>query len=257
MALIDRNCHKSIEQGLINSGGIPQYLVPTRNRHGVIGPIPPSTLEPQIIKRAIAQNPLVLQQHEKEREHHHLKQQQQQQQQQKSSQHPSAHLHAPGLAPVYAVMTNCTYDGLTVDVARAERLLGAMVDRVHFGACGARGQVVRVGLTLRGNGREGRRFSSHHAAMPCHAIPCHAMMADEAWWAYARFNPLYDRRYAMRGEPKDHPRDGPTVYATQSTHKLLAALSQATFIHVREGRAAIPHHIFNEVVKVGLCLVVC
>lgn len=30
-------------------------------------------------------------------------------------------------------MTNCTYDGLTVDVARAERLLGASVDRVHFG----------------------------------------------------------------------------------------------------------------------------
>lgn len=34
---------------------------------------------------------------------------------------------------MYAVMTNCTYDGLSVDVARAERLLGASVDRVHFG----------------------------------------------------------------------------------------------------------------------------
>lgn len=45
---------------------------------------------------------------------------------------------------------------------------------------------------------------------------------------------------------QDHPKDGPTVYATQSTHKLLAALSQATFIHVRDGRAAIPHGRFNE-----------
>jgi arginine/lysine/ornithine decarboxylase len=45
---------------------------------------------------------------------------------------------------------------------------------------------------------------------------------------------------------QDHPRDGPTIYATQSTHKLLAALSQATFIHVRDGRAVIPHGVFNE-----------
>lgn len=38
---------------------------------------------------------------------------------------------------MYAVVTNCTYDGLCVDVARAERLLGGSVDRVHFGAWGA------------------------------------------------------------------------------------------------------------------------
>lgn len=57
---------------------------------------------------------------------------------------------------------------------------------------------------------------------------------------------MYENRFAMRGDPKEHPKDGPTVFATQSTHKLLAALSQATFIHVREGRSAIPHHLFNE-----------
>ena len=27
VALVDRNCHKSIEQGLIVTGGIPQYMV--------------------------------------------------------------------------------------------------------------------------------------------------------------------------------------------------------------------------------------
>ena len=32
--------------------------------------------------------------------------------------------------------------------------------------------------------------------------------------------------------------DGPTVFATHSTHKLLAALSQASYIHVRDGRGA-------------------
>ena len=44
--------------------------------------------------------------------------------------------------------------------------------------------------------------------------------------------------------PKDHK--GPTVFATHSTHKLLAALSQASFLHIRDGRGAIPHSRFNE-----------
>jgi arginine decarboxylase len=38
----------------------------------------------------------------------------------------------------------------------------------------------------------------------------------------------------------------PTVFATQSTHKLLTALSQASFIHVRDGRRPIEHGRFNE-----------
>ena len=69
---------------------------------------------------------------------------------------------------------------------------------------------------------------------------------DEAWYGYARFNPMYKDRYALRGRPEDHPKDGPTVFATHSTHKLLAALSQASFIHVRDGRNAIEHGRFNE-----------
>lgn len=69
---------------------------------------------------------------------------------------------------------------------------------------------------------------------------------DEAWYAYARFNPLYRGRFAMHGDPASRPAEGPTVYATQSTHKLLAALSQASMIHVREGRRTIGHERFNE-----------
>ena len=67
---------------------------------------------------------------------------------------------------------------------------------------------------------------------------------DEAWYAYARFNPLYRDRHAMHGDPRDHK--GPTIFATHSTHKLLAALSQASFLHIRDGRGAIPHSRFNE-----------
>ena len=67
---------------------------------------------------------------------------------------------------------------------------------------------------------------------------------DEAWYAYARFNPIYRDRHAMHGDPKDHK--GPTVFATHSTHKLLAALSQASLLHIRDGRSPIPHARFNE-----------
>ena len=67
---------------------------------------------------------------------------------------------------------------------------------------------------------------------------------DEAWYGYARFNPIYRDRFGMRGDPKDH--NGPTVFATHSTHKLLAALSQASYLHIRDGRGAIPHGRFNE-----------
>jgi arginine decarboxylase len=67
---------------------------------------------------------------------------------------------------------------------------------------------------------------------------------DEAWYGYARFNPIYRDRFGMRGDATDHK--GPTVFATHSTHKLLAALSQASFLHIRDGRSPIPHARFNE-----------
>jgi arginine decarboxylase len=67
---------------------------------------------------------------------------------------------------------------------------------------------------------------------------------DEAWYAYARFNPLYTGRFAMRDGARDP--SGPTIFATQSTHKLLAALSQASMVHVRNGRWQVEHSRFNE-----------
>src|SRR5688572_23649797 len=53
IALCDRNCHKSIEHGLVLTGGIPTYLVPRRNRYGLIGPIPPERLAAGAIAAAI------------------------------------------------------------------------------------------------------------------------------------------------------------------------------------------------------------
>jgi arginine decarboxylase len=169
IALCDRNCHKSIEQGLVLTGGIPVFLSPTRNRYGIIGPISPERLEPPAIAKSIRENPLAKA--------------------------------ASAQRPVYAVVTNCTYDGMCYHATDAESRLAKSVDRVHF---------------------------------------------DEAWYGYARFNPMYRDRHAMRGNPADHPKDGPTVFATHSTHKLLAALSQTSYIHIRDGRGAIDHGRFNE-----------
>ncbi|WP_339511142.1 Orn/Lys/Arg decarboxylase N-terminal domain-containing protein [Pseudomonas sp. RL_15y_Pfl2_60] len=168
-ALCDRNCHKSIEQGLVLTGGLPIYMTPTRNRYGIIGPLLPTQFEPERINAAIASHPLAAQ--------------------------------AKGNKAVYAVVTNCTYDGMCLNVEKAEDMLAQNVDRIHF---------------------------------------------DEAWYGYARFNPMYEGRFAMRGEAKDHQPDQPTVFATHSTHKLLAALSQSSFIHVRNGRNPIEHSRFNE-----------
>ena len=151
------------------TGGIPNYLVPLRNRYGIIGPIPPARLQQGGDQgrrsRAIRWS---------------------------TERHRAS-------AAVYAVVTNSTYDGLCYNAKRVQELLDPSVDRIHF---------------------------------------------DEAWYAYARFNPLYRDRHAMHGDPKDHK--GPTIFATHSTHKLLAALSQASFLHIRDGRSAIPHSRFNE-----------
>lgn len=69
---------------------------------------------------------------------------------------------------------------------------------------------------------------------------------DEAWYGYARFNPMYDGRYAMCCDPKTYGKDEPTIFATQSTHKLLAAFSQASMIHILEGKNPISPERFNE-----------
>ncbi len=169
VVVCDRNCHKSIEQGLMLTGALPVYMVPTRNRYGIIGPIHADAMTADAIREKIASSALT-----------------------RGAEHSD---------PVYAVLTNCTYDGLCYNAADAQDLLGEVSPRIHF---------------------------------------------DEAWYGYARFNPMYENHYAMRGKASDHPDDAPTVFATHSTHKLLAALSQASYIHVRDGRQSISHDRFNQ-----------
>lgn len=68
---------------------------------------------------------------------------------------------------------------------------------------------------------------------------------DEAWYAYARFHPMYKDHYGMTDEKLD--KDHPPIFCSQSTHKLLTAFSQASMIHIKDGgRVKIEPDEFNE-----------
>lgn len=67
---------------------------------------------------------------------------------------------------------------------------------------------------------------------------------DEAWYAYAAFHEFYAGRYGM-GTARTG--DTPLVFTTHSTHKLLAAFSQASMIHVQDGgKRQLDRDRFNE-----------
>ena len=68
---------------------------------------------------------------------------------------------------------------------------------------------------------------------------------DEAWYAYARFHPIYRGRFAM--DVPDEMPDRPLLFAVQSTHKMLAAFSMASMVHLKlSPRAPIEFDQFNE-----------
>ncbi|MDX5372539.1 MAG: lysine decarboxylase [Pseudomonadaceae bacterium] len=67
---------------------------------------------------------------------------------------------------------------------------------------------------------------------------------DEAWYAYAAFHEFYAGRYGMGTRCDEH---SPLVFSTHSTHKLLAAFSQASMIHVQDGgQRQLDRDRFNE-----------
>lgn len=68
---------------------------------------------------------------------------------------------------------------------------------------------------------------------------------DEAWLPHAAFHDFYRGMHAI-GKGRPRPRDA-LVFATQSTHKLLAGLSQASQILVQDSeRRKLDYHRFNE-----------
>lgn len=170
VVLLDRNCHKAINHGVIITAARPVYLVPSRNGYGITGPIPPGRLTAEAVRAQVERTPLTS---------------------------------GAGGDAAYAVITNSTYDGLCYDALRVTELLGPSTRVLHF---------------------------------------------DEAWFPYGRFHPLYARRYGMAADGAALPEERrPTVFATHSSHKLLAALSQAAMVHVKSGgRAPFDRSRFDE-----------
>jgi arginine decarboxylase len=68
---------------------------------------------------------------------------------------------------------------------------------------------------------------------------------DEAWLPHAAFHPFYGSFHAM-GKKRPRPKTS-VVYATQSTHKLLAGISQASQVLVQDSQQVkLDRHLFNE-----------
>ena len=68
---------------------------------------------------------------------------------------------------------------------------------------------------------------------------------DEAWLPHATFHDFYRNMHAI-GKDRPRPKDVP-IFATHSTHKLLAGISQASQILVQESQSCkLDRHIFNE-----------
>ncbi len=166
VAIIDRNCHKSLQHALTMSDVIPIYFKPTRNAYGIIGTIPLHEFTHQAIVDKIHASPLI---------------------------------ENKKIMPALAVVTNSTYDGLIYHVGKIkDELSHSNIANLHF---------------------------------------------DEAWYAYAHFHPVYRDRYAMSAA---HETKHPTIFSTQSTHKLLAAFSQASMLHVKAGCQGFDRNQFNE-----------
>ncbi|MBE6378888.1 MAG: response regulator [Lentisphaerae bacterium] len=166
IALVDRNCHKSLNYAMVITGAVPVYMIPRRNARGIIGPVRLSEFSAESVKKRIAAHPLI------EGDALHIK---------------------------MSALTNSTYDGVCYNARAviAEGSAGGMIGNFHF---------------------------------------------DEAWYAYARFHPIYKGHYGMAEDAPPHP-----VFCSQSTHKLLTAFSQASMLHIRNGQErSIDPVLFNE-----------
>lgn len=157
LAFVDRNCHKSLNYGMVVSESTPMYMIPRRNKLGIIGPVKLEEFTKNYIENMIQNNPKLTEEQKSKK----IK---------------------------MSALTNSTYDGLCYNVNKIKKNLNKNVENLHF---------------------------------------------DEAWYAYAKFHPIYRNHYAMT-KSDDHI-EHPPIFASQSTHKLLGAFSQASMLHVKDG----------------------
>jgi len=169
IAFVDRNCHKSLNYAMVITNAIPVYMIPRRNKRGIIGPVRLSEFSPESIRAKIKASGLIAADKKE-------------------------------MTPKMSALTNSTYDGVCYNVVQIKKQLTRSVENLHF---------------------------------------------DEAWYAYARFHPVYKDHFGMADD--DLNQDHPPIFVSQSTHKLLTAFSQASMLHIRNGsKDKIDPDMFNE-----------
>lgn len=155
LVFVDRNCHKSLNFGIVVTEAIPMYMIPRRNTLGIIGPVKLNEFDKQYIRKQIELN------------------------------HRTTDIQKK--KPIKMItLTNSTYDGLCYNMNIIKELLYEQVENIHI---------------------------------------------DEAWYAYARFHPLYKHFYAMSDLEKN--KEHPPIFVSHSTHKLLGGFSQASMLHIK------------------------
>ncbi len=157
IAFVDRNCHKSLNYAMVITDAYPVYMVPRRNKRGIIGPCRLSEFSEASISRKKNESSLIPDDKKNE-------------------------------AVKMSALTNSTYDGVCYNVVNIKSQLRKSVENLHF---------------------------------------------DEAWYAYARFHPMYKDHFGMADD--DRNSEHPPIFVSQSTHKLLMAFSQASMMHIRNG----------------------
>lgn len=101
IAFVDRNCHKSLNYAMVITEAFPVYMIPRRNRRGIIGPVKLSEFSPAFIKKKIRENRLI----PRELRNNRVK---------------------------MSALTNSTYDGLCYNVTNIKRRLEKSVENLHF-----------------------------------------------------------------------------------------------------------------------------
>lgn len=174
LALLDRNCHKSLNYAMVRTQALPLYMIPRRNHRGIIGPVHLWEFTDAAIRKKLQDSPFV----DDAAENRQIS---------------------------MMALTNSTYDGLCYNVKSIRKVLSSRVKRLHF---------------------------------------------DEAWFAYAAFHPIYKDHYGLSPMEDEEGLKGkpvPLTFCSQSTHKLLAALSQSSMLHIHNGsELKVNPTVFNE-----------
>ncbi|MDA3921601.1 MAG: hypothetical protein PF501_13115 [Salinisphaera sp.] len=148
-----------------------------------------------------------------------------------------------GAVPVYLPTTRNAY-GIIGPIPKAELAPARIAQRLAEHPL-LDGRLARARLAVMTNSTYDGLAYDVHAVSETLADTVNVLHFDEAWFAYARFHPFYSGRFGMSAtaDRAGHP----TIFATQSTHKLLAALSQASMVHVRESdKQPLDADRFNE-----------